>query len=60
MKRAAILVAMLGLVSFAFAQQQPASQTPPAAQTGTPSATATPQAKHPPPSRILLVRGGTG
>ena len=51
MKRAAILVAMLGVGTFAAGQQQPASQTPPAAQTGTPSATATPEAKHPPQAK---------
>jgi tetratricopeptide (TPR) repeat protein len=51
MKRAAILVAMLGVGTLALGQQQPASQTPPAAQTGTPSATATPEAKHPPQAK---------
>jgi len=48
MKRAAMLVAMLGVGSFLFGQQQPAPQTPPAAGATTP---ATPAAKHPPQAK---------
>ncbi len=55
MKRAAILVAMLGVGTYLSGQQQPTSQTPPAAQSSVPAAgattQATPAAKHPPQAK---------
>jgi len=55
MKRAAIVVAMLGLVSFVSAQQSaPANQNPPAAQSGSTPAAAPatpPQGKRPPQAK---------
>jgi tetratricopeptide (TPR) repeat protein len=48
--RAAILVAMLGVGSLLYGQQQPASQ-PSAAQSGTTAPAAAPTAKHPPQAK---------
>jgi tetratricopeptide (TPR) repeat protein len=48
--RAAILVAMLGVGSLLYGQQQPASQ-PSAAQSGTTAPVAAPTAKHPPQAK---------